>query len=336
MDKNIDTLLYDVRELLNKHEEYENCDICYLLTNKEDIKNSIAVVCDKYGELYEVRLKDKEINELMDWSYNVDEDIFELLENEYEIGFMSIEFHSSVWAGIEDIGIDEYEHKLGLQKYLKYCKDNGITKEAIEKEMDREMPDIMQYFEQKTDYIQIENGQVQMPQEMYKKENEVNYITFCLGYDLLNEMFEKSETSECDRVYDFCNYLARKFIETDYYKNKRYSTYDMLQEWINENKDKIQSEYLYFFGIDDKCIIEIGKRGNTPVALVERNTQYGKEYIIGFYYEINNKKLEWGYGYYYNKDLEKAKQDFEKVKAGGNLADTFSQEKSKKHKERER
>ena len=38
MDKNIDTLLYDVRELLNKHEEYENCDICYLLTNKEDIK----------------------------------------------------------------------------------------------------------------------------------------------------------------------------------------------------------------------------------------------------------------------------------------------------------
>lgn len=86
----------------------------------------------------------------------------------------------------------------------------------------------------------------------------------------------------------------------------------------------------------DKCIIEIGKRGNTPVALVERNTQYGKEYIIGFYYEINNKKLEWGYGYYYNKDLEKAKQDFEKVKAGGNLADTFSQEKSKKHKERER
>ena len=279
MDKNIDTLLYDVRELLNKHEEYENCDICYLLTNKEDIKNSIAVVCDKYGELYEVRLKDKEINELMDWSYNVDEDIFELLENEYEIGFMSIEFHSSVWAGIEDIGIDEYEHKLGLQKYLKYCKDNGITKEAIEKEMDREMPDIMQYFEQKTDYIQIENGQVQMPKEMYKKENEVNYITFCLGYDLLNEMFEKSETSECDRVYDFCNYLARKFIETDYYKNKRYSTYDMLQEWINENKDKIQSEYLYFFGIDDKCIIEIGKRGNTPVALVERNTQYGKEYI---------------------------------------------------------
>lgn len=168
-------------------------------------------------------------------------------------------------------------------------------------------------------------------------ENEVNYIAFCLGYDLINEMLSKSETSECDINYDFCNYLANKFIKTDYYKNEKYSTYDNLREWLNDNQDIIKSEHLYFSGIDNKTIIEIGKRNSTPVALVEHHFKDGtKEYIVAFHYEVNDKKVNWGYGYYYNNDLKKAKEDFEKVKAGGNLANTFKEDNKKKYKERER
>lgn len=236
---------------------------------------------------------------------------------------MSLEFHSGIWYQVEDIGIEEFNHKLGLQKYLKYCKDNGIDKKTICEKLNTDLADITKYYNEKTDYIKIENGQVQLPQEKYQKESEVSYIAFCLGYDLLNDKLSESEKDECDNVYDFCNYLAERFIETDYYKNAWRSTYDSLREWIEDNKEIIQSEYLYYFNFDNKHILETGNRGETKVALVERTTDYGKDYMIAFNYAIDNKKLEGSYIYYYDNDFKKAKEDFEKVKAGGNLADTF-------------
>lgn len=80
-------------------------------------------------------------------------------------------------------------------------------------------------------------------------------------------------------------------------------------------------------------LIDCGYRNDEPIALVERTTKYGKEYIIGFNYEISNNEIKWGYGYYYYENINKAKKDFEKVLAGGNLADTFT---NKKNKSRER
>ena len=175
-----------------------------------------------------------------------------------------------------------------------------------------------------------------MSNEKYQEQSEVSYIAFVLGYDLLNEMLTNSETKECDTNYDFCNYLANKFLETDYYKNERNSTYDNLREWIEDNTDIIKSEHLFFTGQDNKVIIETGKRNDEPVALVEHCFKNGtKEYIVAFHYKVNDEKVDWGYGYYYDNNIEKAKADFEKVKAGGNLADTFKEEKTKKYKERE-
>ena len=48
--------------------------------------------------------------------------------------------------------------------------------------------------------------------------------------------------------------------------------------------------------------------------------------------KITDKKIDWAYGYYYNENISKAKQDFNKVLSGGNLANTF--DKNKKDKER--
>jgi len=80
---------------------------------------------------------------------------------------------------------------------------------------------------------------------------------------------------------------------------------------------------------DNMYVMDVGYRGKEPIALVERTTKYGKEYIIGFNYEITDNKIQWGYGYYYNTDITKAKNDFKKVLAGGNLADTFNKKKNK-------
>ena len=79
-------------------------------------------------------------------------------------------------------------------------------------------------------------------------------------------------------------------------------------------------------------VMDVGYRNKQPVALVEKNTDYGVEYIIAFNYKIDDNRIDWAYGNYYNDDLSKAKQDFNKVLSGGNLADTFN--KNKKDKER--
>lgn len=333
----IHNIMHDTRQLLIE-KEFENAEILYVLENTKDLKESISGVCDKNYEMYEAILKNREVNYCYDWDYNVDEYIFGNIEKDFNIGFMQMDFHKAIWTSIEDVGADEFKHKIGLQKYLKYCKENNIDKATIEKETKSEnIPDIMKYYDEKTNYVTMENGQVTMSNEHYQEQSEVSYIVFVLGYDLLNEMITKSEFPECDTNYDFCNYLAKKFMATEYYKNEWHSTYDNLKDWINDNTDIIKSEHLFFTNQDNKVIVEVGKRNNEPVALVEHYFKDGtKEYIVAFNYTVEDKKVNWGYGYYYSNDLDKAKEDFEKVKAGGNLAETFKYDNKPKHKERER
>lgn len=326
----IKDLIHESKMLLKNDEEYKelNMEIHYVLENARDIRKSVVFAIGD-DEMAEIDLEEQKIIYSPEWAYSIDEEVFEYLEKEYNIGFISDEFHYNIWNMIEDYGIEEVEHKLGFQKYLQYCKDNNIDKQYLEQKMKLpNVPDVMKYYEEKTSYTIIENGQVQIPQDKYIKDNEVNYIAFCLAYDLLNDRLSKSENNECDLVYDFCNHLANKFVETEYYKNKWKSTYDNLQEWVNDNIDIIKSEQLVYFKLDDKLILETGERRGTPVALVKRENEQVKEYIIAFGYEITDNKVQWGYGYYYDKNIEKAKTDFEKVKAGGDLSDTFNNDKT--------
>ena len=73
-------------------------------------------------------------------------------------------------------------------------------------------------------------------------------------------------------------------------------------------------------------VIDVGYRNDQPVALVKHNIHNSYEYIIAFNYKIKDNKMDWGYGYYYDTDLEKAKNDFEKVLKGESLSNTFSNE----------
>lgn len=83
-------------------------------------------------------------------------------------------------------------------------------------------------------------------------------------------------------------------------------------------------------------VMDLGYRNNQPVALVERTfSDKSKEYIIAFNYKIKDNKIDWGYGYYYSDNIEKAKNDFKKVLEGGNLVDTFEQKNKKKNRSKE-
>lgn len=75
-------------------------------------------------------------------------------------------------------------------------------------------------------------------------------------------------------------------------------------------------------------VMDVGFRNEEPIALVERTFKNGtKEYIVAFNYEIEDNNINWGYGYYYSDDIEKAKVDFSRVLKGENLADTFDNKK---------
>ena len=95
------------------------------------------------------------------------------------------------------------------------------------------------------------------------------------------------------------------------------------KENVKSNKTRELNNGIY--------VIDLGYRRNEPIALVERTIDSNnKEYIIAFNYKIKDNNMDWGYGYYYNENIEKAKEDFKKVLAGGNLADTFTKKNKNK------
>ncbi len=164
-------------------------------------------------------------------------------------------------------------------------------------------------------------------------ESEKGYFTFVLGYDLLNKMIKKYDSLECDINYEFCLNIAEQFLNSDEYSNFNHSSLEMLEHWLNKNKDRIELEYKKAIGYEDKVydknmtIIDKGTRREQPVALIEKSlSEIEKEYIIAFNYRIKDNKIDWAYGYYYDNNISKAKDDFKKVINGENLSKTFERE----------
>ena len=107
---------------------------------------------------------------------------------------------------------------------------------------------------------EIKGDKVIIDKDDFAEESEIQYLNFVLGYDLLNDMFRKSKCQECDINYDFCDYLSRKFIKSEEYQNTKYSTYEMLDKWINNNKSMIKKEYELFLGERDITPIRDNKK----------------------------------------------------------------------------
>lgn len=55
------------------------------------------------------------------------------------------EMHYNIWNSLNELYPEELNNLDGVQKYLQYCKDNNITKQYIEEQMNMEVPDVMQY-----------------------------------------------------------------------------------------------------------------------------------------------------------------------------------------------
>lgn len=80
--------------------------------------------------------------------------------------------------------------------------------------------------------------------EMLKTQNtDLDYYAFVIGYDFLHDYFINSTGPECDVVFDECYKLAKEFMKSDEYKNHTNTGYENLQEWLDNNENRIKAEY---------------------------------------------------------------------------------------------
>lgn len=124
----------------------------------------------------------------------------------------------------------------------------------------------------------------------------------------LNKTHDKEIIEKLGKVENKQGYI-KFLIENDIYKKK----------CIETEKSSCKTREL-----DNRIIvIDVGYRKEQPIALVQKGKDKYMEYVVVFNYRIRDNKIDWAYGYYYDKDLKKAKEDFNKVLNNGHLANTF-------------
>ena len=78
--------------------------------------------------------------------FNFETDLVEYLENGYSLAAMSLDCHYCVWFDIAEYH-SEYQSQNGFQKYLDYCKRNGVTRELLAKESGYDGMDVMTLYD---------------------------------------------------------------------------------------------------------------------------------------------------------------------------------------------
>ena len=147
----MEEVINKIRKYFKNDEEYftyDNLDVQYILTDKD--KKITDIIC--YGDdvIGYYDLDAGKFNNIFDWDYNVDTYLFEELEKGKELAFVSPIAHYDIWNIVNDWYPEDIEYKNGLSKYLEYCKNNGITKEFIDKEVKLDTIDIFKVIEEKT------------------------------------------------------------------------------------------------------------------------------------------------------------------------------------------
>ena len=141
-------ILDKVNEILRTG-EYKSFSLAYVLKVKDECQNCYAVAMDG-DRIIGFNPFESEINNLPEWDFNIDTELFEELEWNREIIYMSMECHYGVWNEVSNCYPEDIEHKEGMQKYLKYCKKNKIDIDKIKEDVGlNEIEDIMKFMEHK-------------------------------------------------------------------------------------------------------------------------------------------------------------------------------------------
>lgn len=121
--------------------------------NKNDPEDGMIYKTD---ETVKANLDDSiNVYPLFEWQWNIDEDIFEILNDGYQIDFMDMTTHYGIWTTINDWGLNEIECKEGLNKYILFCKNNGISAQTIKSTVGHDIKDIYPLYHEHNNNYQI-------------------------------------------------------------------------------------------------------------------------------------------------------------------------------------
>lgn len=222
---------------LYKSKDYRNYIPTTILIKKEDNHYKVIieatnkscpdeVICYKTDENVASNLDGNEqVQEISEWSWNIDDDFFARLEDGYEIDFMDMDTHHGTWCIIEENGIDGIECKDGLNKYILFCKSIGISAQTIKSAVGHDVKDIYPLYQEKNQNYKIIN------------DVSVNELAIVLAYnEKAPQKFVTWETTKSrKRGYDSGHYFS------DYhsaYKDFEKRTHKMLDRQLVANKNR--------------------------------------------------------------------------------------------------
>lgn len=135
----VDHIKKEVEDILKN--DGENKFIDFILISDEEDK-AIIYASDGVYEMVKFDPFDhghKDYEEVLEWDFSVDDDIFAKLESGFHIGYMSDECHLGIWSIINNTDIDHID---GFDQYISYCKEHDITKEYLDDIFQLDVEDI--------------------------------------------------------------------------------------------------------------------------------------------------------------------------------------------------
>ncbi|MCH5352858.1 MAG: hypothetical protein J1E06_05280 [Acutalibacter sp.] len=125
----------------------DNFQLDYVLVKRNSSTPDTAIA---YAHLWDELISfhpldsDPHAQNVWEWAFSFDRDLFEYLEQGYGLAGMSLEAHCAAWSEIEEYHEgDGINHTKGMQQYLDYCKRNKVTVELLRREFQYEGMDVM-------------------------------------------------------------------------------------------------------------------------------------------------------------------------------------------------
>lgn len=121
-------------------------DIIYILENPKNPYDVLAFIAYMEEDAYMLDVyADNRLVCL--WGYNFVRDLFDYLEDKYELSYMTFDCHCCVWECILEDD-EEIKGSKGIQSYLQHCHKNKITYKKLQKKCDFCGDDVMKYYNQ--------------------------------------------------------------------------------------------------------------------------------------------------------------------------------------------
>ena len=207
-----------IEEFIKDNDLHQDKKIDYILYNLKTNETN-TLISDEYGEnAIEFTPVSKNTLEgydyVAEWDYNYDYYLFNLLEADWEIGYMDINVHYGIWESINDLYPNDYDCVNGVYNYMKYCKENNITKEKIYNETGFETKDIMNFYNELPIGYVVKCGDYMgiIEEDNYDNPNEsLVQILQIEGKDILETISLKKDNLENNIIqYIQSNYMFKK------------------------------------------------------------------------------------------------------------------------------